>query len=593
MLKKLLNSLDTIRRRQTYSILLMMVIVSVLELLSIGSVMPLLSALSDPNYFLQVQYLIKFYDFFGVDSSRKAMTLFLGIFVFLNLLTGLFRWHLLRMQVRLSYAIGINFSVRIFKYAIYLPYAEHVNQNSSEIISIISQKISIVVDRVVFPLLTIISSTLILLLMIGVACLTNPAISFTVIILFGIVYSVIGFSLKKILWKNSDLINKESNRAIKIVQEALGGIRDVLIEGNQPIVLAKYKKTDEALRSAQGNIHLMSIGPRFLLEVLGAFMVAVFAYNMALSNEGLVGAIPLMGLLVMATQRLLPLLQQIYHNWAYIKGSVDVLQDVMAKLEISNSSGAGYNSKGRNIPFNSSIKLDNVSFRYRGAGKDVLSNISMEISRGDRIGFIGETGGGKSTLLDIIMGLLHPSGGKVYIDDIELKESDAGKWMENIAHVPQSIYLSDITIMENIAFGVPLSEIDINKVKWAAEKAKISENINSLDLGYLTVVGENGVRLSGGERQRLGIARAMYKSKKLLILDEATSALDESTEMEIMRSIEEMQADVTVLIIAHRLSTLKRCNRVFEINSQGLREIAADSVGRLTNNIGASQMKVG
>ena len=562
----LFSHIELQRRREIYALLFVMVIVSILELLSIGSVMPLLAVLTNPERFLKIGYFEEVYSFLHIGSTREVMILFLGIFVATTLFAGIFRWQLLRMQVRLSYSIGIDFSVKVFKYALYLPYIEHAHLNSSEIISTIVQKISIVIDRVVFPALTIISCSMILTLMFIAALFSSATITVVVLTIFLFIYGVMIIFTKKILSRNSESISKTSHKVIQEVQEALGGIRDILIEGNQSIHIAQYRKLDEVLRDAQGSIQLISMGPRYLVEVLGMLTLAVIAYWATFSGEGLVAIIPALGLIALAIQRLLPMAQQLYNNWAYLKGSANVLQDVVQKLELtSEKEDVGVLKEG--IRFENLIELENISFRYSPGEQNILSNISIKIRAGECIGFIGETGGGKTTLLDLVIGLLPPTTGKLLVDGVEIGKENIGSWMSNIAHVPQNIYLSDATILENIAFGIPAESIDLERVKWASEKAKIADLIESLELNYQTRVGENGVRLSGGQRQRIGIARALYRGGTILILDEATSALDELTECELMRSIEEIGADITLLIIAHRLSTLKKCNKIFEIRN--------------------------
>ena len=297
-------------------------------------------------------------------------------------------------------------------------------------------------------------------------------------------------------------------------------------------------------------------------------LIAVLAYTMSLDSNDNKMIIPLLGVLAMGAQRLLPLLQQIYASVSTLRGARSSYEDVIELLK--QPLPVYFDNVAKNkFEFTDGIKLENIYFRYAKDMPFVISGVNLTISKGDTVGFVGKTGGGKSTLIDIIMGLLTITSGKFLVDGLELTKENVHYWQSNIAHVPQSVYLSDSSILENIAPGVFKKDIDIKKVISAVKKANLFNFINSLSKGFETIVGEQGVQLSGGQKQRIGIARALYKKSKIIIFDEATSALDHSTEESIMREIGSLGNEITVLIIAHRISTLSGCNKIVKLNNDG------------------------
>jgi ATP-binding cassette subfamily B protein len=338
----------------------------------------------------------------------------------------------------------------------------------------------------------------------------------------------------------------------------------VLIDGTQEIYCNVYRSADLPLRKAQANITIISGSPRYGIEALGMILIALMAYSLSLESNGLAIAIPTLGAFALGAQRMLPILQQAYSSWTFMRGGQAFLRDTLELLE-QPMPDFFYIQPQNPISFNNEMSFDNISFRYSVESPWVLQGLNLTITKGGRIGFIGITGSGKSTLLDIIMGLLLPVNGGLVIDGVKIDQHNHRSWQAHIAHVPQSIFLSDTSIAENIAFGVPLDEIDYARVRRAAKSAQISDTIELLEQGYDTIVGERGIRLSGGQRQRIGIARALYKQADVIIFDEATSALDNNTELEVMRAIENLGPDLTIIIVAHRLSTLQNCSEVIEL----------------------------
>jgi ATP-binding cassette subfamily B protein len=388
------------------------------------------------------------------------------------------------------------------------------------------------------------------------------------------IYSIVIKATRKQLATNSQLVSRQQSRIIKVLQEALGGIRDVLIDGTQNIYCNIFRDADWRLRRAQSNINIVAISPRYIVEALGMAMIALLAYQLAVQPDGLVSAIPVMGALALAAQRMLPLLQQAYSNWTSLRGGQSGLCDALDFLDQPLPKYAEEPALKR-LSFIKEISLSGLGFRYGAQLPWVIKDLSLQIPKGSRIGFIGTTGSGKSTLLDIIMGLLSPSEGMMLIDGQLISDTNCRSWQAHIAHVPQSIFLADASIAENIAFGVQADQIDMHRVLQAAERAQIANTIDSWQLGYHTVVGERGVRLSGGQRQRIGIARALYKAADVIVFDEATSALDGDTEHAVMNAIKQLGNELTILIVAHRLSTLRDCTHVVELAKGSIKRVGS------------------
>lgn len=371
---------------------------------------------------------------------------------------------------------------------------------------------------------------------------------------------------------NSEVLARESTNVIKAVQEGLGGIRDILIDGSQLTYWRVYQSSNLPLRVVQASIAFIGSCPRFIIEAIGMLAIAFVALYFAQSEEkNLLSIFPFLGLLALGAQRLLPIFQQIYASLISISAGQDMLRAVLSLLD--QPLPIPSNKSDQKIEFSEFVRLENVSFRYHSDSSEILKNINLMIKKGDRIGFIGKTGSGKSTLLDILMALLEPTSGLIEVDGIKISLKNIRGWQTNIAHVPQSIYLADLSVLQNIAFGIENDQIDLDRVKSCAKYAQLDELIESWPNKYQTHVGERGVQLSGGQRQRIGIARALYKQANIIIFDEATSALDSETEESIINAIESLDRGLTIIMVAHRLSSLRNCCKIIELENGKIKSI--------------------
>jgi len=533
------------------------------EIVSLGAVLPFLAMLTAPERVLHHPSFAIFAKALKITSPEQLALPLTIFFIITALIAGVIRILLLWFSSRLTSASGSELSIDVYRRILYQPYQDHVSLNSSEVISSITLKVNGVVFGIVLPLLTLLNSILLLISILLALITINILLSLISMVVFGISYGVLAWMARKRLIQNSKSIVYEQSKSIKVLQESLGGIRDVLLDGTQMLYSNIFRDTDIPLRRATGSNNFIGQYPRFAIETIGIILIAVLAFYLRIQVGGVGTALPILGAMVIGFQRLLPALQQIYNSWVSIVGNNSQLMDIIKILEKPIPDVL---TRPEPLKFTQNIELKNVLFKYTESSQLILNGINLNIKKGERIGFIGSTGTGKSTLLDVIMGLLVPIEGKILVDSQEINGESLRAWQRNIAHVPQNIYLADTSFAENIAFGVPLELIDYNRVKYAANLACISDFIEKSVDGYNTFVGERGVQISGGQRQRIGIARALYKQSEVLIFDEATSALDNRTEQEVMDAIARLNRNLTILIIAHRLTSLKDCDLIIELD---------------------------
>ena len=578
-IKKLWSHLHPRRRVQSTLILFLMVFASMMEVISIGAVLPFLGVLTNPELIFEHDYSQKIINLLGINSPDQLLLPVTILFIFAIVLSACTRITLLYLITRFSFNTGSDLSVDIYQKTLYQDYMVHISRNSSEVINGIVQKINIIIYDIINATLNLISAVILIIGIVIAIFIVDVQIAIYSMGSFSLIYLLILKYSRNRLNKNSKKIAHESTKMIKALQEGLGGIRDVLIDGTQQIYCDIYRKADFQLRKATGINQFLGASPRFIIESIGMILIVILAYFISQRPSGITAAIPLLGALALGAQRLLPASQQAFQAVSLIIGANSSLQDVLKLLDQEIPSFA-YDGKPEYISFNRSIELRNISFRYSDDSVSVIKDLNININKGSIIGFVGETGCGKSTLLDILMGLLSPTKGKLLIDGHQIeKEIDYRRWQRHIAHVPQFIYLSDGTIADNIVLGANDQEIDHDRLRKAVSQASLLNLVESWPNKFNTIVGENGVKLSGGQRQRIGIARALYKNSNVLILDEATSALDSKTEKDIMNSISNIDKNITIMIIAHRISTLVNCDQIFELSSQkGIQLVSYDKL---------------
>jgi ABC-type multidrug transport system fused ATPase/permease subunit len=560
------------RRTQFWLLLILMLLTSIAEMFSIGMVLPFLGVLTAPEHIFKMALAQPFIHALGITASPQLLLPLTILFCAAACVACAARLLLLWASMRLSFAAGADLSLNMYYRTLHQPYLTHCLRNSSEVIVSISAKANGVIYSVIAPVLTLVSSSFLAIIVLTGIFALEPFIALAVFVGFALTYTSIIRLTKERLLRNSQQIARESTETVKLLQEGLGGIRDVLLDGNQRAYCDIYSNAIHQLRRAQGNNLFITGSPRYVMEALGMILITVLAYSLAQQDGGIAKAMPTLGALALGAQRLLPVLQQAYGAWSTILGEQASLRDT---LELLNQPLPDYasDSSVNALPFSKNISLSEVSYRYSPSAPYVLDQINLTIAKGARVGFIGSTGSGKSTLLDLVMGLLDPTEGVLTIDGQRITSANRTAWQVHIAHVPQAIFLADSSVEENIAFGIPKDQIDHSRVREAARQAQIAHSIEGWPKQYKTFVGERGIRLSGGQRQRVGIARALYKKADVIIFDEATSALDGETEGIVMDAIENLNKNVTSLIIAHRVTTLKNCTLIVELSGGRIKRI--------------------
>jgi ATP-binding cassette, subfamily B, bacterial PglK len=563
------------RRIQLGLLLVVMMASGGAELLSLGVVLPFLAALSDPERLWQQPLVHALAGLVGITAAGQMLLPATLAFVVAALLAALIRLANLWLNGRLAAAVGSDLSCEAYRRTICQPYWVHVQRNSATVISGVIGQISGTVSALT-ALLQLVTAAVVAVGLLAGLLVIDWAVALWAAALFGSVYGLLAITTRKELRRNSQRIAAAARQQLQALQEGLGAIRDVLLDGNQRTYVAIYRQADRPQRQLQAKNQFLGMFPRYALEALGMVAIALLGGLLVLQRGAGGAVIPLLGALALGAQRLLPALQQIYSGWAALNGSNAAIQAVLVMLNQPLPLSV---SVAEPLSLRESIRLEGVHFGYGAEQPEVLRGLDLEIRRGERIGLIGSTGSGKSTTVDLLMGLLEPTAGRILVDGEDLHDPERlAAWRAAIAHVPQSVYLADSSIAENIAFGVPRQQIDLARVKQSAAQAQIVSFIEGSPEGYQSFVGERGIRLSGGQRQRIGIARALYKQARVLVLDEATSALDTGTEEAVMAAVEGLSKELTIVMIAHRLSTVQRCDRVILLKNGA---VSADGPPRL------------
>ena len=542
------------------------------ELFNLGAVVVFLSIIAAPESIGRFPLLATILSWLGAETPAGWTYVVTALFCLCVLFAATIRLLLLKKTVSFGFDAACELGSRLFFLTLHQDYIDHTRQNSSEILAAVN-KAQQVTGEVLLPAMQATVALILALFIVAGLVWIDPVVALSSGVALTGIYIATSMVSRTQLRRNSMIVARAQGMRFKVMQEGIGGIRDILLDRSQSVFTEAYDRAEADIRDARTTTALASLAPRYVVEALGIVVVAVVACVASLGAGGLTQILPVLGALALGAQRLLPLLQQIYSGWATTIGSRQVLFDLTDLLQRRAPPAA---AAGVSITFENSLAIDRVGYCYNEGGRPALIDVSLTIPRGARVGIAGKTGSGKSTLMDIIIGLLEPTQGAIRVDGVALTAANRHAWQRHIAHVPQAIFLSDASISENIAFGVRPADIDLERVRRAAEQAELTDVIEALPSGYETRVGERGIQLSGGQRQRIGIARALYKQASVLVFDEATSALDNETEAAVMRAIERLDRELTILIIAHRLSTLEGCDMVVRL--EGGRAIVQEKV---------------
>lgn len=564
-IRKLLSLLTPDERRQGYLLLLMVVFMAFLDMLGVASIMPFMSVLSNPEVVASNAYLAAVFNWLGFSSPESFLT-FLGLAVFLLLFLStafkaLTTYSLLRFSQMREYSI----SRRLVAGYLHQPYEWFLNQHSADIGKTVLSEVGQVINGSVVPMMQLIAQCAVVLAITGLLVLAQPAVAAAMAFGLSAVYGIIYASSRRYLSRIGAERVKANRQRFQVTQEAFGGIKDVKVAGLEASLLYRFDGPAERYAACQTASQLVGQLPRYALEIVafgGMLALAVYAVRLP---GGLGAALPLMALYGLAGFRLLPALQQAYAHLTRIRFSGPALERLftdMAGLPSDVPIAAPQSMQVAQLA--QGLALTEVTYRYPNAPRDALNRFSMEVPAHSIVGLVGTTGSGKTTAVDILLGLLEPHAGQLVVDGVPVTQSNVRAWQRMVGYVPQQVFLTDDTVAANIAFGVPADEIDHAAVERAGRIANLHEFVTTqLPQAYLTPIGERGVRLSGGQRQRIGIARALYHDPEVLVMDEATSALDNLTEQAVMEAVNNLGHRKTIILIAHRLSTVRECDKIF------------------------------
>ena len=546
-------------RRRLFAIFLLTLVGTVFEMLSLGLVVPLVSILTKPGY---VNGIPLVHNFFGDLSSSQAAIGAMSILVAVYILKTIFLIWKTWVQRGYSNSVSVRVAKDLFENYMNQPYAFHLERNSAIMIRN-SQNTSGVMGGVVDPMLFVASEFLVTGGLFVLMLVIEPVASITAVVVFGSFAWLFRRFTKRRISRWGEAQNFHNGMLIQHLQQGFGGVKDVKILGREGYFIEEYSKDLQGNAYIQRRFSVAQSLPRFGMELLTIVCLGVLISIMALSGRELTNILPVLSLFGAAAFRLLPTMNQVISNFM----SIGLYRPILVSL---------YDDLGRTFPkripalnkprISQNLSVEHLNFKYKNVGRFALEDVSINVRRGEAVGLIGSSGSGKSTLVDILLGLLEPTAGIVCIDGHDIQDNLRG-WQDQIGYVPQSIFLTDDTLRRNVAFGLPNDLIDDNAVKSALRSAQLEDFVASLPEGMETVVGERGVRLSGGQRQRIGIARALYNNPDVLVLDEATSSLDTETEHGVMQAVQALQGEKTVIIVAHRLSTVEYCDRLYRLEN--------------------------
>lgn len=552
------------RRLQAGLVVIFMLFGAFAELVTIGAVIPFLAIFADPEGFGNSSRFGPVLASLGIPKTSISLEAIGLIFCGVAIAAAIVRIMLAWVSQRYVFRIGFDIGAALYERMLHQPYTFHIKMNSSRIIASV-ENIQKLLTKTFIPLMQSCTALVIGSLIITALIILSPVLASVAFGAFAIIYGLISLVTRPRLRRNAKIIAGANRSRVQAVQEGLGGIRDVLIDNAQKLYVRKFTRIDNKLRRAQGTNALIVVAPRFVAEAAGMILLVVLAIVASRSGD-IDSSLPVLGALALGAQRLLPLFQQSYTGWASLMGNSALLENVVDLLKQPIS--RRFDGERSEVPpLSEALELHHLDFRYSPEQQKALNDINLRIPRGARIGLVGKSGSGKTTLMDLVMGLLPPTSGWISVDGVRLDESNILSWQKQVAHVPQHIFLLDSTILDNVAFGTDSAKIDVDRVREACRLAELNEFVMELPSGYDTFVGERGVRLSGGQRQRIGIARALYKKSSILILDEATSALDDATEASVIDAVQRLGREYTVLMVAHRVTTLRQCDMIYRLDS--------------------------
>ena len=579
-LKKILDFLTPVEKKQAFLLLILILCMALLDVIGIASVLPFIAVLSNPELIetnAALNYLYQASSILGVGSNKQFM-LALGVAVFLLLIISLIlRSFVAYAQVRYALMREYSIGARLIKGYLHEHYGWFLNRNSADLHKVILSGVSEIIHETIIPGINLIVHSVVTLTVLTLLFVVNYKLALAVLLIFAVSYGSIFFFMKNILFKmGSDRLQANEDRFIA-VNEAFGAIKEVKVGRLEKVFVDRFSKPALIYASRQSMAVAIAAVPRYFIEGIAFGGMILLILVLMMRGDMFSNILPIIALYTFAGYRLIPSLQQVYVAFTQLRFSSATL-DSMHKDLMNFSSLEMTPNTITNMQLSKSIALANISFDYPDSKKSSLKNINLFIPAFKKVGIVGATGSGKTTMIDIILGLLDPKQGTLSVDGNIINSKNKRSWQKSIGYVPQQNYLVDDSIAANIAFGIDLKNINHQSVEQAAKIANLHDFVmNELPNNYHTIVGERGVRLSGGQRQRIAIARALYRKPQVLILDEATSALDGLTEQTVMEAMHNLKNKITTILITHRLSAVKNCDIIFvleqgELKGQGTYE---------------------
>lgn len=568
MIRAIKQVLALLSRRERRNLLLLsfgMIGMGFFELVGVGSIMPFISVASNPQRIHTNEYLSWAYNAFGFSSERQFLVaLGLSVVVFLlvsNASRALVSWGIKRYSSMRLHSIAS----RLLHQYLGRPYVYFLNQNTSTLAKNVLNEVGAVVKKFLLPSIEFVSRAVIALSILILLFVVDPTLSLIVAGVLSLAYATVFLGVRRTLIRVGARRSVANSDRYKYATEAMGGIKDIKLLGSEKSFLRRFQKPSKEFARAEATSDIIGELPKYLLETIAFGGVLLIVLYQIRASRNFDEVLPIVSLYAFAGYRLMPALQVIFRAVTKMRYSVPLVETLYNDLTGWENDYQTISSQLHSpLPFRRSITLDDVVFTYPGVSDPVIKKQSLVINKNTSVGFVGPTGCGKTTMVDIILGLLEPHDGRIIVDETPIEDSNRRNWQANLGYVPQHIYLTDDTIAANIAFGVPSEDIDHRAVERASRIANLHHFVTGeLQAGYETIVGERGVRLSGGQRQRIGIARALYKNPDTIIMDEATSALDNLTEQTIMEAIHTLNHKKTILLIAHRLTTVRECDVIF------------------------------
>ena len=563
--KKILYLLIPRERRLAWLLLILIIIMAFLEMIGVASIMPFMAVLTNPSLVETNFALNKMFQassMFGVEDNQQFIFA-LGVLVFILLVVSVtFKALNTYAQIRFVQMLQHNISKRLMERYLSQSYSWFLSRNSADISKTILSEVAVVVNKFLGPLIELIAQSAVVFMMLALLVLVDPKLTFVVGVTLLSAYLIIYLFNKNILKRIGNERLKANKLRFNILSEAFGAAKEIKVGGLEQSYINRFSHPAETFSRLQASAQVIKLLPRFALEAIafGGMLLAIL-YLMK-QSVSFVSVLPIIVLYAFAGYRLMPALQSIYASFTSLRFSDPALDDLYNDIE--NLKSVSLIKNQNSLVLKESIKLNKIHYSYPNSSKIVLKDINLVIPANKTVAFVGATGSGKTTLVDIILGLLQAQQGTLEIDGRPINKDNVKVWQKSIGYVPQQTFLADNTISANIAFGVKAKDINHEAVKSSAKIANLHEFIiNELPMKYQTSVGERGVRLSGGQRQRIGIARAFYHNPQILILDEATNALDTLTERSVMEALEKLNKNITIIMIAHRLSTVKQCDTIF------------------------------